>query len=194
MNYTNHLSKADIAEPLLARFLSYVSIWTTSDSAEADSGVQPSTEQQRVFARSLEAELKKLGVADVTVTEHAYVCARIPATKGLESVPPVCFLSHIDTVDEVDGKNVKPQVHKNYDGTAIKLNGGTVLEPSKDKFLAEASGDTIITSDGTTLLGADDKAGIAVVMTGIAEIIAKNIPHGELEIVFSPDEETGHLS
>ena len=192
MNYTNHLSKADIAEPLLERFLSYVSTWTTSDSAAADKGVQPSTEQQRLFAKRLEAELKTLGVSDVTVTEHAYVCARIPASSGLEKVPSVCFLAHMDTVDEVDGKNVKPQIHKNYDAGVIRLNDGTVLEPSKDKFLAEAAGDTIITSDGTTLLGADDKAGIAVIMTGISEIISKNIPHGELEIVFSPDEETGH--
>ncbi|MBR3814436.1 MAG: peptidase T [Spirochaetaceae bacterium] len=192
MNFTNHLSKANAADALLKRFLSYVSNWTTSDSVAADNGVQPSTEQQWFFAKLLEEELKSIGVSDVTVTEHAYVCARIPATAGLEKVPSVCFLAHMDTVDEVDGRNVQPQVHKNYDGSIISLNGGTVLDPEKDKFLAESTGDTIITSDGTTLLGADDKAGIAIIMTGIAEIISGNIPHGQLEIVFSPDEETGH--
>ncbi|MBO6099888.1 MAG: tripeptide aminopeptidase PepT, partial [Spirochaetaceae bacterium] len=192
MNFTNHLSKTDTADSLLKRFLSYVSTWTTSDSVAADNGVQPSTEQQRIFAGVLEAELKALGVSDVTVTDHAYVCARIPATAGLEKVPAVCFLAHMDTVEEVDGRNVQPQVFKNYDGGIISLNGGTVIDPAQDKFLAESAGDTIITSDGTTLLGADDKAGIAIIMTGITEIISAGIPHGELEIVFSPDEETGH--
>lgn len=192
MNFIKHLSKTNAADALLKRFLSYVSNWTTSDSVAADNGVQPSTEQQRIFAGVLEAELKALGVSDVTITDHAYVCARIPATAGLEKVPAVCFLAHMDTVEEVDGRNVQPQVFKNYDGGIISLNGGTVIDPAKDKFLAESAGDTIITSNGTTLLGADDKAGIAIIMTGIAEIISADIPHGELEIVFSPDEETGH--
>lgn len=192
MNFINHLSKTNTADALLKRFLFYVSNWTTSDSAAADNGIQPSTEQQRLFAGILESELKSIGVPDVTVTDHAYVCARIPATSGLEKVPSVCFLAHMDTVDEVDGRNVKPQVHKKYNGSLINLKGGTLIDPEKDRFLAEAVGDTIITSDGTTLLGADDKAGIAIIMTGIAEIISGNIPHGQIEIVFSPDEETGH--
>jgi len=192
MNFINHLSKTNTADALLKRFLFYVSNWTTSDSAAADNGIQPSTEQQRLFAGILESELKSIGVSDVTVTDHAYVCARIPATSGLEKVPSVCFLAHMDTVDEVDGRNVKPQVHKKYDGSPISLKDGTLIDPEEDRYLAEAVGDTIITSDGTTLLGADDKAGIAIIMTGIAEIISGNIPHGQIEIVFSPDEETGH--
>lgn len=192
MNFINRLSKSNVAEPLLQRFLRYVSIWTTSDSVAADKGIQPSTEQQRIFAEMLAKELKSIGVFDVTVTNHAYVCARIPATAGLEKAPSICFLAHMDTVEGVEGQNVMPLVHKKYDGSVINLKGNIKLDPAEDIYLANSVGDTIITSDGTTLLGADDKAGIAIIMTGIDEIISKNIPHGQIEIVFSPDEETGH--
>ncbi len=192
MNCIDLLLKSPVSEPLLQRFLSYVSTWTTSDANAAENGIQPSTEQQRLFAELLQNELKSIGVADVNITEHAFVCARIPATAGLEKVPSVCFLAHMDTVDEVEGRNVLPQVFKKYDGSVINLKNGVVLDPAKDKYLAEACGDTIITSDGTTLLGADDKAGIAIIMTAISELISQKLPHGQIEIVFSPDEETGH--
>ncbi len=158
---------------LLERFLRYVKIHTTSDSTQADKGIQPSTERQLILAELLKSELTELGITDVTVTEHGYVCARIPASAGFEKIPPVGFLAHMDTVEEVSGQNVKPQLEKITDG------------------------DTIIRTDGTTLLGADDKAGIAAIMTALATILGKTkglpeIKHGEIEIIFSPDEETGH--
>jgi tripeptide aminopeptidase len=153
---------------LLERFVRYVQIWTTSDTKKADAGIVPSAAREFDLARVLEAELKALGAADVMVTEHCYVCARIPATPDCKNAPAVCFLAHIDTVDSVSGENVRP-------------------------VLTEKDGDTIISSDGTTLLGADDKAGVAEIMT-LAETLFTHtaISHGEIEIVFSPDEETGH--
>ncbi len=184
----NHISK-----PLLERFLRYAKTWTTSDLTNADNGICPSTEQQRDFAFTLEKELKALGIEDVHVTDHAYVCARIPATKGFEKVPSIGFLAHMDTVQGVSGKDVKPQIIENYDGTVILLNDGVKLDPDLDKQLGLAKGETIITTDGTTLLGADDKAGIAAIMTAIDMLLHDaTFSHGQIEIIFNPDEETGH--
>ena len=177
---------------LLERFLCYVKQWTTSDSSRADQGFTPSTDRQWDFAKNLAEELKQLGVTDVTVTDHCYVCARIPATAGMEQVPAVGFLAHMDTTEEVSGKDVQPQVIENYDGKAINLKESVVLDPELDPKLKTALGDTIITTDGTTLLGADDKAGIAIIMTALSQILRDNTPHGTIEIIFSPDEETGH--
>lgn len=193
-----------IADPLLERFLRYVMTWTSSDQKAADAGTVPSTERQRDFAHMLEAELGALGVSDVCVTEFAYVCARIPATKGYEGLPSVGFLAHMDTIPDLSGKDVKPQVIKNYDGAILRLKEGIVLDPALDKDLASAKGETIITTDGTTLLGADDKAGIASIITAMDMILNgkkalngadsdfETIPHGQIEVIFSPDEETGH--
>lgn len=193
-----------IADPLLERFLRYVKTWTSSDQKLADAGVTPSSEGQRNFAYMLEAELKLMGIGDVHVTEHAYVCARIPAMDGYENVPSVGFLAHMDTIPGVSGKDVAPQVIKNYDGTCIVLQDGIILDPTEDADLAAAQGETIITSDGTTLLGADDKAGIASIMTAMDILLNgkkafnqinnefETIPHGQIEVIFSPDEETGH--
>ena len=155
-------------ENLLARFLRYVQIWTTSDSAQADKGIQPSTERQRDLAALLAEELTSCGAQSVQITEHCYVYGYLPATSGKESAAPICLLAHMDTVDEVSGEHVKPQI-------------------------SQKDGDTIITSDGTTLLGADDKAGITAIM-GMASFLHSHpdIPHGKIEIMFSPDEETGH--
>ena len=177
---------------LLERFLRYVKTWTESNSEQADSGVFPSSPMQTEFAKTLAEELKSIGLKDIFLSEHSYVCARIPATKGYETFPSVGFLAHMDTVDEVTGKNVNPQIFKNYDGSVLNIGNGIVLDPEKDKHLAESVGQTIITTDGTTLLGADDKAGIAAIMTAAETIIKQNIPHGQIEIIFSPDEETGH--
>ncbi len=193
-----------IKNPLLNRFLRYVKTWTTSDLALADKGVCPSTECQRDFAYSLEKELKEIGISDVHVTEYAYVCARIPASKGFENIPSIGFLAHMDTVQGVSGKDVKPQVIENYDGSVISLNHGIQLDPANDKDLFLSKGETIITTDGSTLLGADDKAGIAAIITAIdmllngknalecSEDIEMPLNHGQIEIIFSPDEETGH--
>ena len=181
------------AKPLSERFLRYVQIWTTSDDEKADKGIMPSTERQRDFAYILEKELKALGIDDVFVDTHAYVCARIPASKGYEKAPSVGFLAHMDTAGEVSGKDVQPQVIKNYDGSVIKLKDGVTLDPAEDADLTKSIGETIICTDGTTLLGADDKAGIASIMTALDFLL--NIdkkPHGQIEVIFSPDEETGH--
>lgn len=165
MNFINTLSDKKI---ILDRFLSYVKICTTSNSENADKGIQPSTTQQFDLANILVAELKTLGAIDVQITEHCYVYAKIPATKGFENIPPFALLAHLDTSEEVSGKNIKP-------------------------ILTETNGDTIITSDGTTLLGADDKAGITAIMSTLEYLYNhKEISHGVIEICFSPDEETGH--
>ena len=177
---------------LLERFLRYVKTWTESNTENANNGVQPSSPMQMDFAKELENELKTIGITDIFVSEYAYVCARIPATKGYEKYPSIGFLAHMDTVDEVTGKNVNPQIFKNYDGGVLNIGNGVVLDPAKDKLLAQSKGQTIITTDGSTLLGADDKAGIAAIMTAAENIIRENIPHGQIEIIFSPDEETGH--
>ena len=177
---------------LLERFLRYVKTWTESNTENANNGVQPSSPMQMDFAKELENELKTIGITDIFVSEHAYVCARIPATKGYENCPSIGFLAHMDTVDEVTGKNVNPQIFKNYDGGVLNIGNGVVLDPAKDKLLAQSKGQTIITTDGSTLLGADDKAGIAAIITAAENIIRENIPHGQIEIIFSPDEETGH--
>ena len=180
---------------LLERFLRYVKIWTTSDSAAADSGIQPSTERQWDFAQMLASELTLNGAQNVTVSDHCYVHGILPASAGFENVPAICLMAHIDTVEEVSGENVQPQVHAAYDGRRIALQCGVVLDPATDAALSEAGahGETIITTDGTTLLGADDKAGVAAIMSAVAYLHEHaDIAHGAIEILFSPDEETGH--
>ncbi|WP_314742756.1 peptidase T [Treponema lecithinolyticum] len=182
-----------IAQSLLQRFLRYVQVWTTSDETQADKGIIPSTERQWDLARILEKELHDLGIEDVHISANAYVCARIPASKGCEKAPSVGFLAHMDTAGEVTGKNVKPQIVKNYDGSVLYLKEGIVLDPAEDEALEHARGETIITTDGTTLLGSDDKAGIASIMTALDTVLnIQKKPHGQIEIIFSPDEETGH--
>lgn len=185
------LQKTDTWKILLQRFLSYTAQDTQSDPEKADLGTMPSTETQRLFAQTLEKELKDIG-CDVIITKHAYVCARIKASQGLENKPCIGFLAHMDTAHEVSGKNVKARIIENYDGNKILLNHEQIIDPATDTDLRNSIGDTIICSDGTTLLGSDDKAGIAEIITAIDIIISKNIPHGPIEIIFSPDEETGH--
>lgn len=182
-------------ENLVERFLRYVKIWTTSDSSEADKGRQPSTERQFALAEILADELKSYGVTSVCVTENCYVYGCIPASSGYEKIPSFALLAHMDTVEEVSGKDVKPLVHKEYSDGKIVLNGGIVLDSASDRELASAidNHETIITSDGTTLLGADDKAGVASIMTAVYYIHQHpELRHGQIEICFSPDEETGH--
>ena len=189
------LAKTDLKEALLKRFISYVQIDTQSNAAEADAGIIPSTEGQKKLARLLEAELKELGFDEVFVSEHFYVCARLNATKAKEKTPSLCFLAHMDTSDAVSGKDVQVKISENYDGRAIVLSSapeGLALDPELEPELLDCLGDSIIHTDGKTLLGADDKAGIAEIITALEYIIEKNIPHGQIELIFSPDEETGH--
>lgn len=171
------------------RFLKYVSYHTTS---EEDKGVIPSTERQFELAKALEQELKELGLEKVILTEHCYVYALLPATPGLEHTKAVGFISHMDTAPDFSGEHVKPQIIPDYDGKDILLKGsGTYLKTSDFPTLASLKGRTVITTDGTTLLGADDKAGIAEIITAVEEIIASGMPHGDIWIGFTPDEEVG---
>ncbi|MBQ2314129.1 MAG: peptidase T [Treponema sp.] len=194
-NLTNDILSTAYADNLLKRFLKYVQIYSESDSAAADGGAQPSTPQQWDMAKALSAELQSLGLEDVQTTDHCYTYARLPATKGCESAASFCLLAHMDTVDEVSGKDVKPLVHKDYAGNAIVLPSGITIDPAADEALLQAGKehDTVITSDGSTLLGADDKAGVAEIMTAIEFLVQHpELPHGTIEVIFSPDEETGH--
>ena len=179
----------------MERFLRYVKTYSESDSEAADKNIMPSTEQQWNMAKILKAELDALGLSDVQSTPYCYTYGRLEASKGMEKVPSFCLLAHIDTVDEVSGKDVKPIVHENYDGKPITLPYGNTLDPATDPELAFAGSikDTIITSDGNTLLGADDKAGVAEIMTTLEYLVTHpEIKHGTIEVIFSPDEETGH--
>ncbi|MBQ4378808.1 MAG: peptidase T [Treponema sp.] len=189
------MKKEELKSKVLENFLRYVKVWTTSDSVSADSGNQPSTKNQFELAKILEEELKSLGLQDVQTTEKCYVYGKLPASAGFEHLKPFCLLAHIDTVEEVSGKDVNPQVHENYNGEKIVLKSEDVLSPENDSELALSAQnrETIITSDGTTLLGADDKAGVAEIMTAIGYLVKNTeIKHGEIEVCFSPDEETGH--
>lgn len=188
-NFTQRLADTEMVDRLLPRFTKYVQVWTTSDRHIAET---PSSPGQWDLARLLLDELKELGVEQVELTDHCYVIARIPATPGYENSPTIGLLAHMDTASDVSGKDVHPVITKNYDGSVINLKDGISLDPAVDAALAKRIGDTIIHTDGTTLLGADDKAGIAEIMAALDYLMAHpEISHGPLEIVFSPDEETG---
>ena len=171
------------------RLLKYVKFDTKS---AFDSGTHPSTETQFTLARALCEEMKELGCKNVTVTDKCYVYAALPATEGLEDAERLGFIAHLDTSPDFSGTNVSPIITENYDGGALPLgNSGKVLSPDVFPHLKKLKGRTLITTDGTTLLGADDKAGIAEIMTLIEELVTGNIPHGELHFAFTPDEEIG---
>ncbi len=195
INVSENIFDTVYAPSLMDRFLRYVRTYSESDSSKADAGIMPSTLQQKDMATLLNQEMKDLGLDDVQTTEFCYTYGRLKASPGKENVPSFCLLAHIDTVEEVTGLNVKPIVHKNYGGEPITLPYGNVLDPAKDKdlYLAGQQEDTVITSDGTTLLGADDKAGVSEIMTALEFLIKHpEIRHGTIEVIFSPDEETGH--
>ncbi|MBR0443188.1 MAG: peptidase T [Clostridia bacterium] len=173
------------------RLLNYVVIPTSSDDAMA--GVKtPSTDAQWALAKALVDELHKLGVANAAVDGQCYVYATIPATKGCESAPAIGFIAHMDTAPDFCGEGVKPQIITDYDGCDVTLGeSDRVLRVSDFPHLATMKGRTLITTDGTTLLGADDKAGVAEIMTFAEEILASDAPHGKICIGFTPDEEIG---
>lgn len=189
------LSNQDFKQKLLDRFIKYVKIFTESNSKKADDGVMPSNPNEKELANLLKAELSVMGLQQVTLTEDCYVYAYLSASKGFEKTPSICLISHIDTAEDVSGLNVNPIIHPSYDGSLIDLNCGVCHDVKKDSALAKAAenGETIITSDGTTLLGADDKAGVAEIMTCFEYLVSHpEIKHGKVEVLFSPDEETGH--
>ena len=169
------------------RFLNYVPVWTTSDET---SDTVPSADRELVLARMLVEEMKGLGIADARVDDKGYVYGHIPATPGCEDKPSLGLVAHMDTVADASGENIKPQIIENYDGKDVVLKGsGDILKVDEFPYLAELKGRTLITTDGTTLLGADDKAGIAEILTVAEEIIKEGLPHGKICIGFTPDEE-----
>lgn len=171
------------------RLLKYVSYWTTSDE---ECRQIPSSERQFELGKVLEQELRDLGLEKVTLTDHCYVYGLLPATKGYADKPAVGFISHMDTAPDFSGKDVKPQIIPDYDGNDVLLKGsGAYLKISDFPTLKTLKGRTLITTDGTTLLGADDKAGVSEIMTSVEQIITEKIPHGDIWIGFTPDEEVG---
>ncbi len=175
---------------LVDRFVSYAKVHTTS-SEESDT--YPSTERQFDLARILVGELKALGLSDASVDDNCYVTATLPASPGLEDVPVIAFISHMDTYPEVSGENVVPTFHENYQGGDIDLpNEGRKILAAENPYLQKCVGETIITADGTTLLGADDKAGIAEIMEALTRIHENpDWKHGTVKIAYTPDEEVG---
>ena len=179
-------------EQILDRFLRYVAVDTQSNE---DSESQPSTPKQLNLLKLLCKELTDLGV-EATLDEYGYVMGRIPGNlpAGAPEVPAIGFIAHVDTAPDASGENVKPQIIKNYDGSDIPLKGvpGLVLKTSEFPELLAHKGETIITTDGTTLLGADDKAGVAEIMDAVQYIMAHpEFKHGPVRIGFTPDEEIG---
>ena len=175
---------------VIEKFLRYVAIDTESKEEQEQI---PSTEKQRNLATLLAEELKEMGAENVRVSENAYVYATIPATTE-KNAPSIGFISHMDTAPSFSGKNVKPQFIENYDGNDICLNKDLHISMSPEQFpdLLKYVGKTLITTDGTTLLGADDKAGVAEIMTMAQYFLSHpEIPHGTIQIGFTPDEEVG---
>jgi tripeptide aminopeptidase len=183
-------------EPVLSKLLRYVVIDTQSME---DATNYPSTEKQWNLLNLLVKELKELGVPDVRIDKYGYVTATIPSNlpqsdKAFGKVPLIGFISHVDTSPEVSGANVKPQVIKDYRGGDIVLPGdqSVVIRVSENPRLADNIGKTLVTTDGTTLLGADDKAGLAIIMTAVQTLMSNGkVPHGDIKIAFTPDEEVG---
>ena len=178
-------------DSVLDRFLRYVGYDTQSDEASTK---YPSTDTQLVLLRDLAVELKALGLADAAVDEFGYVTATIPATTSKAGVPVIGLIAHVDTSPEMPGANVKPIVHRTYDGRDLVLpdDPAAVLRLADNPDLADQIGHDIVTASGTTLLGADNKAGVAEIVTAAAYLIAHpEIPHGPVRIAFTPDEEVG---
>lgn len=174
----------------LEKFLRYVSYDTTS---QEDTGTFPSTASQLELARVLKGELEAMGASNVRMTEWGYVMAEIPATPGQENAPAIGLIAHMDTSNAASGANIRPSIIKNYDGGEITLNAekGITMSPAQFPSLKENVGQDLVVTDGTTLLGGDDKAGIAAIMAAAERLIAGEVPHGRVCIGFTPDEEVG---
>ena len=180
--------QTDWREKLVNRFLKYVSIYTTS---EAFVEQFPSTDRQWDLARYIENELKEIGLEDVSLDENGYVFGYVPSTVDKE-VPTIGFIAHMDTSPDYSGENVQPIIWENYDGGDLQLNEEMILSPKEFPEMLRYKGQTLITTDGTTLLGADDKAGLAEIVTAAEYLIAHpEIKHGRIAVGFTPDEEVG---
>ena len=183
--------KSSFAHDIEERFLRYIQIDTTSLESSTEI---PSTAIQLDLQRVLEAELREMGASDVHLTATGYVLARIPSTIPDRAVPTICLLAHVDTTEAFCGRNVRPIVHRQYDGTPIVLpdDPSQILDPKTTPLLEEKIGHTLVTASGTTLLGADDKSGVAIIMSLAKYLLAHpDIEHGDLRICFTPDEEIG---
>lgn len=171
------------------RLLKYVSVHTASDPL---SKTVPTTKRQFDLGRQLVEELKSLGVEDARIDEKCYVYGTIPATKGYEEKTRIGFIAHMDTAPDFCGENVKPQIIKDYNGEDVPLgDSGRILKTEDFPHLKQLKGRTLITTDGKTLLGSDDKSGIAEIMTMAERLLKEKIPHGKISIAFTPDEEVG---
>ena len=186
--------------PVVQRFCRYARVWTTSDP---DSETFPSTERQKDLSRLLVDELRAAGVADAEMDEHGYVYATVPAPPGADDLPVLALVAHVDTSPDAPGEDVRPHVHAAYAGGAVALPGDpdVVLDPERQPALADHVGEDLITSDGTTLLGSDDKAGVAVIVQLAADLLRADedaqrrgerpAPRPTIRILFTPDEEVG---
>jgi tripeptide aminopeptidase len=186
--YSSPLAE-ELAADVLERFLRYVKIDTQSGE---DTEAKPTSAKQLDLTRLLAQELQELGLEDVAVHEHGYVVATVPGL-GTDGAPTVGLMAHVDTSPDESGANVKPQVVERYDGADIQLPGNAkqVLSPSESKLLTKRIGHDIVTTDGTTLLGADDKAGVAEIMAAVAYLIRSDEPRAPLRVAFTVDEEVG---
>ncbi len=186
----NQMALQNYEHTVASRFMRYVQVDTQSDPTSSS---QPSTEKQKDLSRILVQELQDMGISDAVLDEHGYVYATIPATTD-KQVPVLCFCSHVDTAPDCRGKDVKPILHKKYDGKDIVLPDDTsvVINTKDHPYLKERIGDDIITASGKTLLGADDKAGVAII-TDLANYLIQHpeVKHGKIRILFTPDEEIG---
>jgi tripeptide aminopeptidase len=186
MDYSNYKFS------VLDRFIKYVKYDTQSD---ADSTSYPSTAKQLVLLNELVKELKELGIENAAIDQYGYVTASIPANSDKQNIPAIGFIAHVDTSDAVSGENVKPIIHQNYSGQDIVLPGDSsqIIKVDENEYLKSKIGQTIITTDGTTLLGADDKSGVAEIMDAVSYLLTHpEVKHGEIKICFTPDEEVGH--
>lgn len=173
------------------RLLKYAVIYTGSDEDHAEQ--TPSTPEQMTLAQVLAKDMRDIGLTDVSVDAHAYVYGFLPATAGREQCPPIGFIAHIDIVNEFGTSELHPQIVKEYDGGEIALGtSGRTLDTVQFPDLKQAIGKTVITTDGTTVLGADDKAGVAEILTMCERLVQDNLPHGKICVCFTPDEEIGH--
>lgn len=173
------------------RLLKYAVIYTGSDEDHAEQ--TPSTPEQMTLAQVLAEDMRDIGLTDVSVDTHAYVYGFLPATAGREQCPPIGFIAHIDIVNEFGTSEIHPQIIKEYDGGEIALGtSGRTLDTVQFPDLKQAVGKTVITTDGTTVLGADDKAGVAEILTMCERLVQDNLPHGKICVCFTPDEEIGH--
>jgi tripeptide aminopeptidase len=175
-------------EKVAERFIRYAKEYTTSDP---ESKTYPSTARQLVFMKKLANELREIGCSEIELDEFGYVMATVPAN-GFENVPVIGFVAHVDTSPDFSGENVNPQIIEKYDGKPVQFKNGVTIDPKDFPEILNYTGQSIITADGTTLLGADDKAGVAEIVTAAEFLLkSKDIKHGKIRLGFTPDEEIG---